>query len=83
MKQVYKLYMAFLLLYAYTNIHAQDFQIIDINKASDATPANGGFNGYYDQAYSKFEYAVLNGVAYFAADDGIHGIELWKSDGTT
>ena len=26
--------------------------------------------------------AGINGIYYFAADDGIHGIELWKSDGT-
>jgi ELWxxDGT repeat protein len=25
---------------------------------------------------------LTNGAVYFATDDGIHGIELWKTDGT-
>jgi ELWxxDGT repeat protein len=28
------------------------------------------------------EFTDVNGTAYFMADDGIHGPELWKSDGT-
>src|SRR5262249_5063127 len=28
------------------------------------------------------EFTDVNGTAFFLADDGIHGTELWKSDGT-
>lgn len=31
---------------------------------------------------APFGFAGVNGIVYFAADDGIHGSELWRSDGT-
>jgi ELWxxDGT repeat protein len=53
---------------------AQDFSLIDINTSKDANP-------YNYQSNAKQEFAVMRHVAYFAADDGIHGSELWCSDG--
>ncbi|MEO8762848.1 MAG: ELWxxDGT repeat protein [Ginsengibacter sp.] len=36
-----------------------------------------------NNAYSPtLPYAVVDNVAYFAADDAVHGNELWRSDGT-
>jgi ELWxxDGT repeat protein len=28
------------------------------------------------------QFVEVNGVAFFAANDGVHGVELWKSNGT-
>src|SRR5439155_1018665 len=41
---------------------------------------NPGAGSSFDPSYGA--PAVMNGVLYFAADDGAHGRELWKSDGT-
>ncbi len=39
-------------------------------------------NGNALDSFRYAHYAVLNGYVYFFANDGIHGIELWKSNAT-
>jgi ELWxxDGT repeat protein len=46
-------------------------QFIDINPTGD---------GLYNLASTEF--IVFNDIIYFGADDGQHGLELWRSDGT-
>jgi ELWxxDGT repeat protein len=54
-----------------------DFHLTkDINALSESFPAD------YSDLYFHQSFAILDGVVYFAADDGIHGDELWRSDGT-
>lgn len=59
----------------FSAVQAQTFKLLkDINTLTHSNPTNATNN--------STEYAVLNGKAYFAADDGVHGRELWCSDGT-
>jgi len=50
----------------------------DINALAGSFPSNT--DNFYSTIHPAF--AVLNNVVYFAADDGVHGHELWRSDGT-
>ena len=57
----------------------------DINALAESNPLNNRIaqidindTFWTDSA----AYAVLNNVAYFIANDGVHGNELWRSDGT-
>jgi ELWxxDGT repeat protein len=58
--------------------------------SSDGTPTgtrivkdiNPGYSGSFTTSYNSKYLSVMNGKLYFAADDGLHGNELWRSDGT-
>ncbi|MGN6617457.1 MAG: ELWxxDGT repeat protein [Ilyomonas sp.] len=56
-------------------LSAQNIRLIDIEKSKDSYSNN---NTYSDLNM----FAELNGVFYFSSNDGIHGYELWRSDGS-
>lgn len=77
----YRLFMILMLVAAVQNkIDAQNFRLVkDINTSTDGNPQNFKSSSTGSSAVG---YAVLNGISYFAADDGVNGRGLWRSDGT-
>lgn len=51
---------------------AGTFMVADINSG-----IGGSIIGYFESTSH-----VMNGIIYFRADNGVNGIELWRSDGT-
>jgi len=69
MKKKSTLFITMMILFAVMNSNAQIPTLVkDINFGlSSSVP---------------LKFTDVNGIAFFAADDGVHGIELWRSDGT-
>lgn len=64
---------------ANVNSFSGDFSLIkDINPDTDSDPFNDNPNDYYNT-----QFAILNNVAYFRANNGVNGSELWRSNGTS
>lgn len=49
--------------------------IRDVNPAGNAFPPSARYQAFQMVAY-------MNGLVYFTATEGVHGYELWQSDGT-
>ncbi len=64
---------AFALLLTPAAVAQPAFQVADLNTSQESFSFAPLFGGLF---------AALDGAFFFASDDGIHGIELWKTDGS-
>jgi len=59
--------------------------VADINPgpdSSDPYPRADTRLSYSQSASVPVRFTVIDGIVYFVADDGTHGYELWRTDGT-
>ncbi|CAN5526910.1 hypothetical protein BH10BAC3_BH10BAC3_26920 [soil metagenome] len=70
-----------------SNAKSSFHMIEDINALAESNPhnyMNNAFDISFNFRSDPFApYAVAGNVAFFQADDGIHGSELWRSDGSS
>lgn len=67
---------------------ATDGTVAGTQMVKDINPGTAGSITYlktttYSNSELPYRLEMFNGRLYFAADDGIHGRELWSTDGTT
>ena len=69
------------------NTEGGTYMIKDINPGNNSSDPSGFYGGSAassanDEGRDNPDMQVYNGEVYFIADDGVHGKELWKTDGT-
>ncbi len=72
-------------LYFFANDGIHGFELWKSDGTSDGTTLVKDIypgSSYSVDAYGDSQMVVINRMLYFKAEDGFHGYELWKSDGT-
>jgi ELWxxDGT repeat protein len=72
---------------AYNITYGVELWVVDLSSSPYSTTlvkdiANGSANGLTDWSYYNTNKESIGDILYFAANDGVHGTELWKTNGT-